>query len=122
LLESFDPSRGGGEPGDKMSPGGVKDGIRTGLQSVEEVEDISLDIEFWLSPSSLASPFSTSSSFDHLSTEDGSLGSSLSSSSTEALGISSSISDESNKSLFEGRWLCDFPNCGQVFSKQHDRK
>jgi hypothetical protein len=120
LLEILDHSRRRGEPGDKMPLSGDNDVISMGLKNWEEEEELSVDVEFWFSPSS--SLTSTPSQFSPSPRAERSLGSSLSSPQIRSFSISGSTSDASNNSMLEDKWLCDFPNSGQAFPNQHHRK
>lgn len=119
LLESFDHSRGRGEPGGEMSPGGDMDGISTGLQNGEEEEELSVEFQ---TRSSSSSPANTSLPSDPSLRAEGGQGSLLSSPSIEGSNTSGSTSDASNNSMLEEKWVCDYTGCSQVFPKRHEWK
>jgi hypothetical protein len=119
LLESFDHSRGRGEPGGEVLPGGDGDRISADLQNGEEEEDLAVELQFKCSSTSSVD---TSLLFEPSPRAVGGLESPLSSPSIEGSNSSGSTSDASNNRMPEDKWVCDFQNCGQIFSKRHEWK
>lgn len=114
LLESFEHSGWSGESGDIVLPAGDRGGVGTEVEKSREEKDMSVDFHLWLCPLIPT---------DDLSLEaEGSPETLQLPQSVESLDSSDSASNSNNANMLKDRWVCDFPLCGQLFQKKHDRK